>query len=232
MKGMAGAIVAGLVAGAVGAAVWAGIMYYAEYELAIIAWGIGFLVGLAVYMGASDEGGGPVYGLVAAGITLMSILGARFVVSGIWAGEAREEIRATLMEAAQEIRADTAPPTVAMADELFELWKGTPRMAAFKWPGGAEPENTDELTEESEYPPELIVEARKRWEKMTPGAQAEWRERTASELEAGSDATVAAIGSVIRDEQFKSMFDLWDVIFCVLALGTAFRIGYQGHESA
>ncbi len=49
------AIIGGLIGAAIGAAVWAGIAHYANYEIGIVAWGIGVLAGVGVRLGAGDR---------------------------------------------------------------------------------------------------------------------------------------------------------------------------------
>lgn len=61
----------GMVGGMLGAIVWAAIGY-AGYELCILAWGIGFVVGLGTRIGA-QEWDGAVPGVVAVGVAILSI---------------------------------------------------------------------------------------------------------------------------------------------------------------
>jgi hypothetical protein len=69
-------VVCGLIGGAIGAAVWAALAYYLNFEFAIVAWGIGGLVGFCCRAGAGASSG-LVSGLIAAAIALASIAGGK-----------------------------------------------------------------------------------------------------------------------------------------------------------
>ena len=49
------AVLAGLAAAIAGAVVWGLIVRWSEYEVGFVAWGIGFVVGTAVVMGARNR---------------------------------------------------------------------------------------------------------------------------------------------------------------------------------
>ena len=54
---MIGALVGGVVGGLIGAAAWAAVTYFSGWEIGLIAWGIGGLVGLGVHLGTRRRGG-------------------------------------------------------------------------------------------------------------------------------------------------------------------------------
>jgi len=64
---------------ALGAAVWGGVVLAFDYEIGWIAWGLGFVAGLGMAMGHEDEDG-TLAGIVAAGISILGILAAKFIV--------------------------------------------------------------------------------------------------------------------------------------------------------
>ena len=89
------AVAAGLVAAVVGGVVWGLIVKWSEYEIGIVAWGIGFLVGAAI-VAATRGRKGPALQAVAvvcalAGILLGKYLGYAFAVQ-----EQVEELSAAL----------------------------------------------------------------------------------------------------------------------------------------
>jgi hypothetical protein len=65
--------IAGIAAGMVGAGLWAGVVYFTDYELGIVAWGIGALVGGAVWLGI-EQRGNTTSGGIAAAIAVAAIL--------------------------------------------------------------------------------------------------------------------------------------------------------------
>ena len=73
------AIISGIIAGAIGAAIWAALTVWTERQYAIVAIGIGALIGIAVRILA--KGNAPVYGVIAAIITLASCIFGDFFSS-------------------------------------------------------------------------------------------------------------------------------------------------------
>jgi len=87
--------VAGAIAAAVGAAVWAGIVYYAQMEIAWIAIGIGFLVGFAVR--TAGRGVTPKFGILGALLSLLSVVcGKYFAIIAFVAQEMDQGIVETM----------------------------------------------------------------------------------------------------------------------------------------
>jgi len=75
------ALLAGLVAAVVGGIVWGLIVKWTEYEVGFVAWGIGFLVGLAVVTAARTRG--LVLQVVAVLFALLGILIGKYL-SFVW----------------------------------------------------------------------------------------------------------------------------------------------------
>jgi hypothetical protein len=76
------AILAGLVAAIVGGVVWGLIVKWTDYEVGFVAWGIGFLVGLAVVT-ATRGARGPVFQVVAILCALLGIVVGKYL-SFVW----------------------------------------------------------------------------------------------------------------------------------------------------
>ena len=70
-------ILGGLLAAAIGGAVWAGIAIATEYELGILAWGIGLMCGLGVVLFASGKKGFPLQ-LVAVVTSVLGIVMGKY----------------------------------------------------------------------------------------------------------------------------------------------------------
>ncbi len=91
-------IIGACIAGVIGAAAWAAIAYFTGYELGILAWIIGGLVGFGALVGARGNGN-MLVGLVAAVVAIGSILGGKYTVTtllvnqyaGIMLGEPVDE---------------------------------------------------------------------------------------------------------------------------------------------
>jgi hypothetical protein len=76
------AILAGIVAAVVGGVVWGLIVRWTDYEVGFVAWGIGFLVGIAV-LAATRGARGPVFQVVAVVSALLGILVGKYL-SFVW----------------------------------------------------------------------------------------------------------------------------------------------------
>jgi hypothetical protein len=72
------AVGAGLVAAIVGGIVWGLIVKWTDYEVGFVAWGIGFLVGIAV-LAATRGARGPVFQVVAVLCALVGILVGKYL---------------------------------------------------------------------------------------------------------------------------------------------------------
>jgi hypothetical protein len=75
------AVLAGLVAAVVGGVVWGLIVKWTDYEVGFVAWGIGFLVGIAVVTAARARG--LVFQVVAVLCALLGILIGKYL-SFVW----------------------------------------------------------------------------------------------------------------------------------------------------
>jgi hypothetical protein len=77
------AIIGGLVGAAIGAAVWAAIVHYGDYEIGIVAWGIGVLAGVGVRIGAGDRLSG-LTGAIAVLIALLGVAGGKWGAASMY----------------------------------------------------------------------------------------------------------------------------------------------------
>lgn len=72
------AVLAGIVAAIVGGVIWGLIVKWTDYEVGFVAWGIGFLVGIAV-VAATRGARGPVFQVVAVLCALLGILLGKYL---------------------------------------------------------------------------------------------------------------------------------------------------------
>jgi len=79
---MVGTLIGGVIGGGVGAAIWAGVTYFTGWEVGLIAWAIGLLVGVgAKLLGRPSAPGAVLAGVIA----LASVLLGKFGISYLWA---------------------------------------------------------------------------------------------------------------------------------------------------
>lgn len=211
-------LIGGLIAGAVGAAVWAGISYGTGYEIGWIAWGIGLVCGLGVAMGW--RGGGAMAGLLAVVISLVSICGGKYASVHLVLNRELGTSETVLQEWASTL--DDELLASYIADEVVLEYENTGR--TLDWPAGA---NMELPSEPSDYPHDVWAEAVRRLNIMTPEEHEEFR---ASVVEQNRQAIEAVWASAANDG-FTESFSLFDIVFFLLAIITAFKVGTGGEAA-
>lgn len=201
-------LIAGLIGGAIGAAIWAGIAMATHYEIGWIAWGIGFLVGLAVRLAAGDETQGFVPGVLAAAIAVAAIAGGKFATVHFLI---EREAASALGNAISDNDA-----TVSIADEVVAEY--TEKGQAINWPPG---QNALTADESGDYPPDIWAEATKRYQAI-PAAEREEQKKSIAQARA---AFIGVMKSEIRSQAFAESFSAIDILFFLLAIVTAFKLG-------
>lgn len=201
-------IIGGVIGGAIGAAIWAAIAYFTNYEIGIVAWGVGALVGFctATFAGNSVS---PLTGIAAALISLGSIAGGKFAVIHIIASKVRTDIHTKVQFTDERLVA-------AIADQLAEESEKAGKKV--EWPKGM---NAEEASEKADYPPAIWKDAETRWNAMTADQRNQYKHDIEEHVHAKVDE---AVTSLEKDSFFQS-FNLYDAIFALLAVASAFRLG-------
>lgn len=202
--------VGGLVGGLIGAALWAVVRGYLNFELGIIAWGVGLATGAGVFIGNKGQGG-VISGLFAAVVSLICIAAGKLGGAAIIASNFEGEI--------------TGVDPVAMeqsyiADEVVYEWE-IEQDRELDWPSGmnAELAMTDYAYWPTGYPAEVQTEALDRWNALSPAEQ----RRRLDEAQA-FDAAVGTVAVFVAD------LSLFDVLWVGLAMASAFKMGAGGFE--
>lgn len=150
-------LVGGLAGGLIGAAAWMVVVYFTDYELGVIAWGIGVLAGYGVRVVAGGrKGAGPAMVAVVAALLSVGVGKVGSIAMAIRPGAVTEEYA-----------------VVALADVVVRDFEREGR--AVEWPGGI---TQDTASEEADYPPEVWTEAETRWLAIPPAE----RERYMSDV--------------------------------------------------
>ncbi|MEZ6243015.1 MAG: hypothetical protein R3B57_08230 [Phycisphaerales bacterium] len=205
----------GLVAAIVCAAVWAAISYFLHFEIGWIAWGIGFVVGIATLGGAGGKGGPAVAGL-AVFISILSIAGGKYA-------DVHFAVAKYMRENGMTAEAPDELLHAYLADEIVSEHADAGEELA--WPEGVNPA---EAISEKDYPPGVWGEAVARWEAMSEDEHGAYRDRIESQRQSQLDTMAADI----RTQAFKDSFSLWDLLWFGLAVATAFKIGMSNAEPA
>ncbi|HLP85179.1 MAG TPA: hypothetical protein VK157_12595 [Phycisphaerales bacterium] len=204
-KGVIGAVIGGLI----GAAVWAAVTYFTGYELGFVAWIVGGIVGLGMGVLAKDDANtatGVIAALVAVGAVALGKFGAiHFIIEKETAKMLASEGPVTMEDA-----------KIIMADQLVEEYERAGK--TLTW---AEGMSMQDATTVADYPADLQKDLEVRW----AAAPAETQEQYRQTYEHNRTEGIAAFKSEIRDSAFKESFGLFDILWLVLAVGTAFKLG-------
>lgn len=205
------ASIGGLIGGLIGAAIWAGITYFTNYEIGWIAWGVGFLVGLGVRMGAQDlEGAVP--GGLAVLLAVLAVVGGKYAAASLIVSKVVAEHGITI--SAEDMKQ-------SIAGEILEerKQKGPP----INWPPGKNEETALSL---HDYPVDIQQEALKRWDAIPPAEQQQKIEQQKQEIAQMRQM----IQGFAHKAAFMASFGIMDLLFFGLAAFTAFKLG-SGAES-
>jgi hypothetical protein len=86
------------------------------------------------------------------------------------------------------------------------------------WPGNVEPSNP---STQAEYPADVWREATVAWNELTPAERTDYRR----ELQAGMQQNAEAIREFAVQAGFRESFGALDVLFVLLAIGSAYKLG-------
>jgi hypothetical protein len=197
---------AGVVGGLIGAAIWAGITFASGYEIGWIAWGIGFLVGLAVRMGAGEEVEGTAPGVTAAVIAVLAILVRKYAAASMLVDKHMPDFGGI----------DPAGVISGFADEIVE--ECTTAGKPINWPPG---KNVETAKVAGDYPADIWQEANTKWNDLGPAGQQKLRDERAAAMK----KIMGALKGNIVWEAFKASFGPVDIIFFLLALATSYKLG-------
>ena len=208
-----GALIGAAVGGLVGAAIWAAIAYYANFEIGWIAWGIGVLAGFGAAVGAKGEGDIATGGIAAvaaiAGIGLGKFGAIHFAVD--------KELNSPAFQSHLVVSNDDM--LMVYADQVVEEWEAANKKII--WPENVVPE---EASSEAEYPKPVWAEAKKRWTALSVDDQTAAKEQQVTYRKEMTEFLRASI----KSDAFKESFGPFDILWAVLALGSAFGIGRGG----
>jgi hypothetical protein len=204
----------GLVGGAVGALIWAAMAYFLEVEVGWIAWLAGVLVGVGVRIAAQDERPAEA-GWIAAAIALLAIAAGKY---------AAVELAISQIAWADELQITSDQAIASIATEIATE-RGV-RDEVVRAMGEAEGEGPADL--EQLFPPDIWREARGRWERLGPEGQ----RSKVEEIEEAALQAQEAVKGLVRREGFLASFSAYDILWALLAIGSAFKIATAPPASA
>jgi hypothetical protein len=122
---MIGAFIGGLVGGVIGAGIWAAIVYFTGFEIGIVAWGIGLLVGFGALV-LSGGRAGAAGGVIAAVLALGAVLLGKVLVVMVHFGDAA----ITMQSVTQTLSPFDALWAFLAVGTAFQLARGQQGVAA------------------------------------------------------------------------------------------------------
>jgi hypothetical protein len=207
-------ILAALAGGAVGAAVWAAIAYYTNYEVGLVAWGIGALVGFAMSLGARDVQSS-LCGVIAAVIALASIAGGKYAVVQVFVNQDAEKFQKSF-----EITEEHTKMYVAY--RLIEEYEKDGK--TLTWPEGYNEENAEKP---EHFPKDLWKDTQARWDALSDDQKAVYEKATRESFQ----KFVSEKSLEATNAGFLASYSFWDALWAFLALGSAYKLGSgQGGE--
>jgi hypothetical protein len=200
------AIVGGLIGGLIGAAIWAGISYATNYEIGWIAWGVGFLVGAGVRMGA-QEWDGPLPGAIAVIIAVLAVVGGKYATASMLVSKLGAEIPISVTD-------------VDMKETLCReiATERTGKNVPMKWPGD---KSLSTARTFADFPADVQQEATKQWDAVPP---AEQQQKIAEQKQRMEEVRTMMRG-MMHSVAFQASFGVMDILFFLLAAYTAFQLG-------
>jgi hypothetical protein len=200
------ALIGALIGGAIGAAIWAAIAYNTGYEVGYVAWGIGLLCGLgAMALARSDADA--ITGIVAAVVAIASVGAGKYLAVHFL-------VKDLMPAGAIEIAAEDAQ--MYMANELVENYPSDAK--PLKWPEGMDTETAETL---DNYPAEVKKDVLDRWNGMSASDQQAYQDSVQDQYE----YEISKMTGAIESEGFVATIGLFDILWLVLAVGTAFKVG-------
>lgn len=193
---MGGALVGGAVAALLGAGAWALILKFTEYELGIVAWGVGALVGLV--MSHMTQARSPTLGVYAAILAALGLATGKVAILTIASPEIAQEMVADPDALTQAFMIDMKNRE-AFSTEINQ------QLATIDQAKDTLPDDLFEL---------MRTEAAERMEAASP----EERERVAR------SAWRSIVGNISLTQQFLATLSLFDLLWFFLAIGTAWKM--------
>ncbi|CAN5694663.1 hypothetical protein BH11PLA1_BH11PLA1_03270 [soil metagenome] len=211
-------ILGGSIGGAVGVAAWAGLILAAGVESGWVAWGVGAVVGYGVAVCARERANA-LSGTIALVLAMASICVGKYVAVSVMV----DRFTTSSKFVAQRAEAEATGIKIMYAHREVERLRAANKPAVF--PGGV---SEDDAETAAMFPPGA-------WEKGEAAFAAEPDENK----QAAHQFVGAAVSAHVSERVAEAKADAWkasfgplDIVFLLLAIFTAFRIGSGGRASS
>ena len=207
-------VIGAAVGALIGAAIWAGISIVTGYEVGIVAWGLGGLVGFGAAM---LKGEGLAVGALCAVLTLTSIFAGKMIATD-WQieNEVEEFIAETFNQEGYDIAVIEATLFAMLSEDEYPEF-----MLEFGYTAALD---IDEITQEELNEFSSWAEpAMREFNEEMPSYE-DWRDTEVAETRAVVEEEVSITDVVIDD------LTVVDFVFAFLGMGTAFTMGASGGQ--
>lgn len=203
----------GLLLGSIGSGIWALVSWKTHYEIGWIAWGIGVLAGIGVSLVCGGGRQGMVSGIIACVCAIACIAGGKYAAIAI-------EGNQVFAKFAANHKFDDHDLQVRLARQVAADWshQGKPLV----WPKDKD-KDPDEAEAAADFPPGVWDAAQAKWNQGEKW-QADYREKE----EAAFQQNLVLAKPKIIAAVWKRSFGFFDILWCLLAIGSAFKIASGG----
>ena len=216
------AVAAGFVSAIIGSVIWAGIVYYIDYEIGFVAWAIGVLIGFVMAVIANEKS--IMLGIIASLFAIISIVGGKYFIAKWYVMPLLEEEFSALLE--------------VPLDETIQNWVNDPDLMfqAICHHLAGQGEFDDEFAEkvmsvyEGDDPdPDLkekILAAHDRILELRDSYSHTRKEDIARQQIAETTELIknALIHNISLRDAFFATFSFFDIFWIILAISSAYRI--------
>lgn len=212
-----------LVGGLLGATVWFFVAMGTGYELGFVAWGVGLAAGAGMAIGARMAG--PLPGVIASGIALLSIVVAKFcifiavIVSVVTGNTSNSDLQRAFV-------------THHLAEEILVSEKKNPDAAKEADWVRAEDQAEARIRKMSDAEFKRELERLRAKGAAIPDETADASATASANDDEAPQADAEPSAGVLWGAFFGSMFGFMDLFFIVLAVVTAFRFGSGGFAAS
>ncbi len=206
------ALIAAAIAAILGALLWSFIAIQFDYELGVIAWLIGGAVGFAA---AAFNSQGKTAGAICGVLTLVAILGGKYIAMEHFKDEILSAFSANIEQADEEMKAVYEQQKTA-AETFAALPPGEQPLYQFiaEFHYGENATIEDLTPEEIDYFKQDVQPELEKFATNPPHYE-QWL----------SDSVYGGMEKISSIDLIKESFGFIDVIFLFLGIGTAFRLG-------
>lgn len=209
-------VVLGVFAGAASAVIWAAISYSVNFEIGFVAWGVGALVGAAMGYGAATQANNGT-GLVAVVIAVASILIGKYSAVQLDVRSTRPTTQQYVANYRNEIQNSDRKIIASIAGGIVH--EKTLAGEELEFPEVEFAKDT--VIGPEHFPKGIWDQAQAKWDSFDDQEKLAYRKKLIIRISQLYEQDLARY----KQHQFARSFGLFDIVFFMLAMFTAYRLG-------